>query len=486
MSPFFVTCICMFVLPLIMLFWIWATCQGRKKLCVPTGCGLKCINDCKRFNASRKDEEYEEPDYSGFDLAEYEGQVVAEMYTSFVVGLFLIHPNLMDYNFKLLSCIQVSPNDYLLLADTSFACYTPEHTTWIFALFLPFLVLWTVGIPMMAWKILYPYRELLYLEGDEAFNNPERRKIDSYYQFLYQGYGGHFWYWEVVVMLRKIGLTGVAVFFSGDPTNQVLIAVLVVLFAFGFHLYNRPYVSETGPNARRLDDMEAFSLATACVTFVLGQFTFVIEEGTPALSIITIVIIGVNCAFYLVIFWRIFFAFKSQMDLAKEKAQKVIEDDLIEMMELNLAESCSVCGGYDGPYDNDDYYLCSNHRDAESIAKAKAESATNEIVKPTAVMATINEDIFAPTQKEKVKKEKVYVKATADFVHEKKNKMNFQEGDVIEVLDTSGKWHLGRLVKSSKYPITEENNYFPPNFVVALSAEDAQAALADNAPVSRI
>ena len=46
----------------------------------------------------------------------------------------------------------------------------------------------------------------------------------------------------------------------------------------------------------------------------------------------------------------------------------------------------------------------------------------------------------------------------------KPNQMTFSKGDLVELVDGSGKWHVGILRSSKTHVITGEKKYFPPNY----------------------
>ena len=55
--------------------------------------------------------------------------------------------------------------------------------------------------------------------------------------------------------------------------------------------------------------------------------------------------------------------------------------------------------------------------------------------------------------------------ARSGYIGTKSNQLSFAKGDLIEVVSTNGKWHVGILKKSSSYGITGQRKYFPPNYV---------------------
>ena len=60
---------------------------------------------------------------------------------------------------------------------------------------------------------------------------------------------------------------------------------------------------------------------------------------------------------------------------------------------------------------------------------------------------------------------------------DQKKQLSFDEGDIIQVLKTPSKWHLGSLYLSDNHPITGQARYFPSNFVQPVSMEDMEALI---------
>ena len=60
---------------------------------------------------------------------------------------------------------------------------------------------------------------------------------------------------------------------------------------------------------------------------------------------------------------------------------------------------------------------------------------------------------------------------------DQKKQLSFDEGDIIQVLKTPSKWHLGRLYLSDNHPITGQARYFPSNFVKPVSMEDLETLI---------
>lgn len=85
--------------------------------------------------------------------------------------------------------------------NLSIICFKGNYTFFAFGVGIPGIVLWGLGIPFFAFI-------LLTLEKNTLNSIPTREKFG----FLYRGYRKDFYYWESVIMIRKIILIFVAVF----------------------------------------------------------------------------------------------------------------------------------------------------------------------------------------------------------------------------------------------------------------------------------
>lgn len=68
---------------------------------------------------------------------------------------------------------------------------------------LPSIIIWGLGIPAFAFLLLQKEKDRL-----------KRIEVKEKYGFLYNGYQKRFYYWEVVIMYRKIMVIFIAVFIA--------------------------------------------------------------------------------------------------------------------------------------------------------------------------------------------------------------------------------------------------------------------------------
>ena len=79
--------------------------------------------------------------------------------------------------------------------DLEVVCYESMHRYWIMGVGIPSIIVWGLGIPLFALSLLI--RERKRLETESA-----SEKIG----FLFRGYKMNYYYWEIIIMFRKIVL----------------------------------------------------------------------------------------------------------------------------------------------------------------------------------------------------------------------------------------------------------------------------------------
>lgn len=118
------------------------------------------------------------------------------------------------------------------------------------------MVVWGLGIPFFAFLLLTGIRKQL----DKI---ESREKLG----FLYRGYRKDYYFWEIIIMYRKITLICISVFISsyGIIAQALIVFIILVSFLF-FNMKREPF------QTRVLNDLETLSLVTSMVTIYCGLF----------------------------------------------------------------------------------------------------------------------------------------------------------------------------------------------------------------------
>jgi hypothetical protein len=135
---------------------------------------------------------------------------------------------------------------------------------------------WGIGIPITVFFLMRK-------ESDRLETNAVKQRFG----FLYNGYKRQNYYWEIIIMYRKIFCIFIAVFLRRiGIIVQALVLLIVLMMFMQANSSRRPFA------ARALNDIESFSLITQIVTIYCGLF-FVSSKDKKSESF------NVNTDFYL-------------------------------------------------------------------------------------------------------------------------------------------------------------------------------------------
>jgi type IV secretory pathway VirB2 component (pilin) len=221
----------------------------------------------------------------------WDGDHIESFGVSVIILLFLAHVTLTRVSLSLLTCIRIGNGKRYLLEDLSVECGTAKANGFQFGVGLIGFLLYGLGIPAIAFAVLYRRRNSL--------TKPKNMRV---YGFIYSGFKNQWYYWESLVSLRKVGMSIAAIFLSQvGPFTQALGAQLILVGAAIVHARARPYTRVL------LNNMESLSIGVSLITFVGGLYLFSKEaSGAGMRVILTAIIIGTNslflfCALYFMV-----------------------------------------------------------------------------------------------------------------------------------------------------------------------------------------
>ena len=176
-------------------------------------------------------------------------------WTSTVVGLFLAYPSVVKMLMRVLSCDQVGEH-YYLSTDYSVACYDEMHVkaTIVSAVAL---VAYGAGIPLAAFFVLFHYKYRL------------QHRTPRSLRFLFSGY--RLYYWEFVVMARKVCIVAMSVFLfrQGSVRYQAIAASWLLQVCMFLHLKLQPF-DHNSHYGRVCNRLEWLGLVSTTLTMNTG------------------------------------------------------------------------------------------------------------------------------------------------------------------------------------------------------------------------
>ncbi len=205
---------------------------------------------------------------------------------SAVVIFLLLYPTLITRCLQMVRCetIDFGPPSVahptggtrtLLYADRSIDCNTPAHSRYTRAALAAGLS-YGIGIPLTISLVIV---SLMRTRGvEEAL---------STFAFYTAGYDSKFWWWEGVILTRKLALISISVFVQSDGL-RLYIAMWFLSAALIGHIQAHPFVNPL------LHNMETLSLATIVITLNLALL-FPFAESKPVFFFaLAIVVVSMN------------------------------------------------------------------------------------------------------------------------------------------------------------------------------------------------
>ena len=213
---------------------------------------------------------------------------------SAIVVFYINYISLSKTFINILNCIEVHDStvveidtvtDYWAM-DTGIVCYEGSHAALTSLLGWPFLIIFTLGFPLV----------VAYLIVKNVSEDFKEGWIYETSGFLYRSYRSRYVFWESVIMLRKALLAVVVVFsYPLCAGLQQILSVLVLILALYSQMICRPYRQEFD----RLNEMESVSILVSLLTFVSSIFYDDERVSYPVRVLVAIVISFCNVALFL-------------------------------------------------------------------------------------------------------------------------------------------------------------------------------------------
>ncbi|CAI2367699.1 unnamed protein product [Moneuplotes crassus] len=202
---------------------------------------------------------------------------------SFICIVFIFHPTMTYQSLSVFQCAKIDSNDSRMMLHMDYKCFSRDHLKWIFAVGLPILILWVIGMPAIAFLILFKKREHL--------DQPELQK---YLLILYQGLKRNTFYWELVNTFRKFVVLSFNVFLSTyDPYYKILGAIVSLIIFVRIQEKLKPYKEESN-NRIEVLGMIAGILTLYCTLVFVTE-----EEDVDAVHIFSLLLLFAVNAFFL-------------------------------------------------------------------------------------------------------------------------------------------------------------------------------------------
>ena len=255
---------------------------------------------------------------------------------SCVVLLYLVYPTMVKQGLAVIACEKVG-GEFWLAADLQEKCMKGRHLAFVFMICVPQVIVYVLGLPLMATLLLYKNRRHLIDE-----------EIQMRWGLLYAGYRLEYFWFELTIVVRKIVLVVIGGVFGArlGPDMQVYMALGMVVIFIVVHLAVRPFDELTKAH-QILHWLELGALLMCWGTLYSGML-FWIEDRLPShfRVFVTICIVAGNSGFtiFLVsVYVRSFLAENKSGSLQSATSlQSILRSRSIDLSEKNEASMCSV------------------------------------------------------------------------------------------------------------------------------------------------
>ena len=162
----------------------------------------------------------------------------------------------MKYHFAIFNCIELIPGEFYMTNDMSIQCWKTDHLIYSLTVAIPSILIWCISVPITLVVILYKNRAKL---------STIEEKLK--YGFLYKGFISEHFYWEFLILLRKMLIISCSVFFTNSSVSvQALVAFTIILFSYILQQKYEPF------ELHQLNQMESNSIIVSAVTIYSGMF----------------------------------------------------------------------------------------------------------------------------------------------------------------------------------------------------------------------
>ena len=210
-----------------------------------------------------------------------------ELCTTMVILFFVIHPSLVKFMFDYFNCRALDGGQLWMSSYLNIPCWDSTYSKYAWIVALPSIVGWGLGVPALCLLLLWKRKRMLDLT-----------EMKIRFGFLYNGYEYTKFYWEFVILYRKIAIISISVFLTNISTSiQALTALIVLLAAFALQSKHQPFVVPT------MNKLELRAILVAAVTIYCGLYYVTKDLGGSSQVILFIIIAVVNG--YFILYWLV-------------------------------------------------------------------------------------------------------------------------------------------------------------------------------------
>lgn len=179
-----------------------------------------------------------------------------ELFLTFFSVFFIFYPNIILACLNHLACEKIDTLGSFLVSQSNIECWTPRHKKYSLMFALPGIIIWGLTIPVLCLIIV--------LKRQRYLNNIENRVSLGFFLI---GYRKHMFYWEFMVILRKVSFMFILVFLSQVSifVQGLTISCILLFFVF-LQFENFPFSSATSSH------LQTELLSTVTISLFTGLY----------------------------------------------------------------------------------------------------------------------------------------------------------------------------------------------------------------------
>ena len=217
---------------------------------------------------------------------EHFGAMKRELPLTMIVIFFLVYPNIVKFMFSNFACTNFDMMGTFLNDNYSVKCWNDQHSKFSVRVAVPAIIIWSIGVPTIVLIAMIKRRRYLFKEDNRIV-----------FGFIFNGYKTSIFYWEFIIMYRKILIICVIVFIADISTAvQGLTVSLLLIFSLFIQYEVGPY------NSDELNHMEVEALITATLTIYCGLY-YLTEDISEAFKIVLFVIIVCGNSYFIILWF---------------------------------------------------------------------------------------------------------------------------------------------------------------------------------------
>ena len=210
-------------------------------------------------------------------------QIQGKLTCSTIISLFYFHPLITRISLSIFECTTILPGEQWLRVEMGVRCWNQRHSFYALLAALPAVLLWSMGIPALVLLLLIRYRKRL-----------SEERILKMVGYLCASYKPHLYFWEIILMYRKVAIILLYIFVSSLSVAASLLSLLLLLVTSAWlQLTFSPFHQSALNHAELLNIFTVLSTAYAGLFFNYGLLS------NAASLLLVLVVILINCAFLL-------------------------------------------------------------------------------------------------------------------------------------------------------------------------------------------